>query len=230
MTNEHWFRLSIDCNTHNPLSSWASLWGSRFYIWYPRKWPLLTISWLWRYCGPSNYRFNFLLYWYFFWSRQCGFVFPIYVRKYRKYTIDRWIVVHTVCASAVISPLRQWLDSYAKTRLKMLHTFKHFIHMQHFLLLTNLVIVFVYWVSTSVLYEPRQCSLFWDYIPESKLVFASICAARPVHIQSDQYRSCSTVKQRRATKNSAVALSSRNNMISIHQRSARTNEGKTTLI
>ena len=49
---------------------------------------LLTISRLWRYCGPSNYRFNFILYWYapwvFFWGRQCAFVFPIYVRKYRK--------------------------------------------------------------------------------------------------------------------------------------------------
>ena len=49
---------------------------------------LLTISRLWRYCGPSNYRFNFLLYWYapwvFFLGRQCAFVFPIYVRKYRK--------------------------------------------------------------------------------------------------------------------------------------------------
>ena len=33
--------------------------------------------------------------------------------------------VYTVCASAVISPLRQWLDSYAKTRFKMCHTFKH---------------------------------------------------------------------------------------------------------
>ena len=67
----------------------------------------------------------------------------------------------------------------------------------------------------------------------------------PVHIQSDQYRSCSTVNKVNnvttrdrcsrhstrwgATKNSAVALSSRNN-ISIHQRSTRTNEGKTTLI
>ena len=60
-----------------------------------------------------------------FLGRQCAFVFPIYVRKYRKQTIDRWIVVYTVCASAVISPLRQWLDSYAKTRLKMSHTFKH---------------------------------------------------------------------------------------------------------
>ena len=108
-----------------------------------------------------------------FWGCQCAFVFPIYVRKYRKYTIDRWIVVYTLCASALISPLRQWLDSNAKTRLKMWHTFtgKHFIHMQYFLLLTNLVIVFVHWVSTCVLYEPRQCSLFRDYIPESKLWF-----------------------------------------------------------
>ena len=106
-----------------------------------------------------------------FWGRQCAFVFPIYVRKYQKYTIDRWIVVYTVCASAAISPLKQWLDSYAKTRLKMCHTFKHFIHMQYFLLLTNLAIVFVHWVSTGVLYEPRQWALFWDYIPESKLCF-----------------------------------------------------------
>ena len=72
---------------------------------------------------------------------------------------------------AVISPLRQWLYSYAKTHLKMFHTLKHFIHMQYISLLTNLVIVFVRWVSTGVLYEPRQCSLFWDYIPESKLCF-----------------------------------------------------------
>ena len=106
-----------------------------------------------------------------FWGRQLLSCVPIYVRKYRKYTIDRWIGVYTVCASGVISPLRQWLDSYAKTRLKMRHPFKHFIHMQYFLLPTNLVIVFVHWASTGVLYEPRQCSLFWDYIPESKLCF-----------------------------------------------------------
>ena len=53
----------------------------------------------------------------------------------------------------------------------MWHTFKRFIHMQYFLLPTNLVIVFVHWVGTGVLYEPRQCSLFWDYISESKLCF-----------------------------------------------------------
>ena len=110
---------------------------------------------------------------------------------------------HSVCFRGRISPLRQWLDSYAKSRLKMCHTFKHFIHMQYFLLLINLVIDFVHWVSTGVLYEPQQCSLFLDYIPESKLCFASICAARPVHIQSDQYRSCSTVIQRRAAVGAA---------------------------
>ena len=71
-----------------------------------------------------------------------------------------------------------------------------YIHMQHFLLPTNLVIVvFVHWAISGVLYEPQQCQLFWDYIPEYKLFFASIWAARLVHIESDQYRSCSTVKQ-----------------------------------
>ena len=65
-------------------------------------------------------------------------------------------------------------------------------------------------------------------------------------VDADQYRSCSIVNKVNnvttgdrcsrhssrwgATKNSAVALSSRNNMLFIHQRSTRTNEGKTTLI
>ena len=145
--------------------------------------------------------------------------------------------MYTVCASAVVSPLRQLLDSYAKTRLKMWHTFKHFIYMQYFLLPTNLVIVFVHWVSTVVCCtNPDNVHCFGTIFPNLNFVFASICAARPVHIQSDQYRSCSTDRCSRhssrwgATKNSAVARSSRNNMISIHQRSTRTNEGKTTLI
>ena len=30
-------------------------------------------------------------------GRPCASVFPIYVRKYQKYAIDRWIVVYTVC-------------------------------------------------------------------------------------------------------------------------------------
>ena len=39
----------------------------------------------------------------YFWGRQCAFAFPIYVRKCRKYAIDRWMVVYTVCAFAVRS-------------------------------------------------------------------------------------------------------------------------------
>ena len=127
----------------------------------------------------------------------------------------------------------------------MWHTFKHFIPMQYFLVPTNLVIVFVHWVSTVVCCtNPDNVHCFGTIFPNLNFVFASICAARPVHIQSDQYRSCSTVNNVTtrdrcsrhssrwgATKNSAVALSSRNNMISIHQRSEwRQNEGKTTLI
>ena len=42
-------------------------------------------------------------------------------------------------------------------------------------------------------------------------------------------RCCSIHPDWGATKNSAVALGSRNDMISIHQRSVRTNQGKTTL-
>ena len=163
--------------------------------------------------------------------------------------INNWSMdngVHSVCFP-VISPLRQWLDSYAKTHLKMWHTFKHFIHMQYFLLPTNLVIVFVQSVSTVVCCtNPDNVHCFGTIFLNPNFVFASICAARPVHIQSDQYRSCSTVNKVNnvttrgrcsrhsspwgATKNSAVALSSRNNMIFIHQRSTRTNEGKATLI
>ena len=159
--------------------------------------------------------------------------------------------MYTVCAAAVISPLRQWLDSYAKTRLKMWHTFKHFIHMQYFLLPTNLVIVLVHWVSTGVLYEPRKCSLFLDYIPESKLCFCLNLCRPPCTYSIWPIQKLLNCQQRDdaqgttrgargansrhsswwgATKNSAMALSSRNNMISIHQRSAWTNESKTMLI
>ena len=146
-----------------------------------------------------------------------------------------------MCASVVISPLRQWLDSYAKTRLKMWHTFKHFIHMQYFLLPTNLVIVFVHWVSTVVCCtNPDNVQLFWDYIPESKPCFClNLCrppgaySIRPIQkllnwgvnkVNNVTTRDrCSRHSSRwGATKNSAVALSSRNNMISIHQRSTRT--------
>ena len=78
----------------------------------------------------------------------------------------------------------------------MWHTFKHFIHMQNFLLPTNLVMVFVHWVSTVVCCtNPDNVHCFGTIFPNLNFVFASICAARPVHIQSDQCRSCSTVNK-----------------------------------
>ena len=46
--------------------------------------------------------------------------------------------------------------------------------------------------------NPDNVHCFGTIFPNLNFVFASICAARPVHIQSDQYRSCSTVKQRHA--------------------------------
>ena len=69
------------------------------------------------------------------------FRIPHLCSKLPKNTMDRWIIVYTVCAPAMISPLRQWLDFYAKTRLKMCHTFKHFVHMQYLLLTTPKVLL-----------------------------------------------------------------------------------------
>ena len=60
----------------------------------------------------------------YFWGRQCTFVFPIYVRKYRKYTIDRLIVVYTVCASAVISGCHPLFFS-----IVYLSMIKYFLHL-----------------------------------------------------------------------------------------------------
>ena len=104
--------------------------------------------------------------------------------------------VYTVCASAVISPLRQWLGSYAKTRFKMCHTFKH-------LLICNTFCCRLILLSLSLYIElalvcctnPNNVNCFGTIFPNLNFVFASIWAARPVHIESDQYRSCSTVKQ-----------------------------------
>ena len=43
--------------------------------------------------------------------------------------------------------------------------------------------------------NPNNVNCFGTIFPNLNFVFASISAARPVHIESDQYRSCSTVKQ-----------------------------------
>ena len=46
--------------------------------------------------------------------------------------------------------------------------------------------------------SPDKVHCFGTIFPNLNFVFASIRAARPVHVQIDQCRSCSTVKQRRA--------------------------------
>ena len=48
------------------------------------------------------------------------------------------------------------------------------------------------WLS---IYNPNNVNSFGAIFPNLNVVFASIWAARPVHFESDQYRSCSTVKQ-----------------------------------
>ena len=104
--------------------------------------------------------------------------------------------MYTVCASAVISPLRQWLDSYAKTRLKMCHTFKHLFICYTFCCRLMLLSLSLYIELALVCCtNPNNVNCFGTIFRNLNFVFASIWAARPVHIESDQYRSYSTVKQ-----------------------------------
>ena len=44
--------------------------------------------------------------------------------------------------------------------------------------------------------NPDTVNCFGNIFPNLNFVFVSICAARPVHFQSEQFRSCWTVKQR----------------------------------
>ena len=82
--------------------------------------------------------------------------------------------VYTVCASAVISPLRQWLDSYAKTCFKMCHTFKH-------LLICNTFCCRLILLSLSLYIElalvcctnPNNVNCFGTIFPNLNFVFAS---------------------------------------------------------
>ena len=154
---------------------------------------------------------------------------PIYVRKY---TIDRWIVVYTVCASAVISPIRQWLDSYAKIIWKCVTGSSILFICNTFCCWLILLLSLYVGLALVCCTNPDNVHCFGTIFPNLNFVFASICAAPPVHIQSKQYRSCSSVKQQcvvsvllhswwGATKNSAVTKGSRNDTISIHQRVRR---------
>ena len=53
-----------------------------------------------------------------------------------------------------------------KLAWEMCHTLKHFNHMQ--CLICWLVLLFYMLILLALVWEPRQCSLFRDYIPESK--------------------------------------------------------------
>ena len=92
------------------------------YIWYPRKLLLLTISRLWRYADLRNFRFNFLLYenapWVLFEVGNVLLCSPFMFENIETIPlIDGQRYTHTVCASALMSILKQWLDSYEKNRL-----------------------------------------------------------------------------------------------------------------
>ena len=63
-------------------------------------------------------------------GHHCASVFLIFVRKYRKYTINRWGVVYAVCASTVILHLKQYLGPRNKLAWKLCHTL-HWRHNDH---------------------------------------------------------------------------------------------------
>ena len=151
--------------------------------------------------------------------------------------------MYTAFASAVISPLRQWLDSYAKTRLKMCHTFKHLFICNTFCCRLILLSLSLYIELALVCCtNPDKVNCFGTIFPNLNFVFASIWAAHSVHIESDQYRSFSTVKQGPHSRYSAIHPDWGATKTALwlwvreitwylyNQRSARTNEGKTTLI
>ena len=92
--------------------------------------------------------------------------------------------MYTVCASAVSSPLRQC------------HTFKHLFICNTFCCRLILLSLSLYIELALVCCtNPNNVNCFGTIFPNLNFVFASIWAARPVHIESDQHRSCSIVKQ-----------------------------------
>ena len=92
---------------------------------------------------------------------------------------------------------------YKKHFLQLILTKKNF-HLIKYLLATFFFFLFnLYLLSLSLYIElalvcctnPNNVNCFGTIFPNPNFVFASIWAARPVHIESDHYRSCSTVKQ-----------------------------------
>ena len=137
--------------------------------------------------------------------------------------------VYTVCASAVISPLRQWLVSYAKTRFKMCHTFKHLFICNTFCCRLILLSLSLYTELALVCCtNPNNVNCFGTIFPNLNFVFASNLSRPPgpywirpiqklLNCQTrTRCQSYSIHPDWGATKHSAVALGLRNNIISIH--------------
>ena len=118
--------------------------------------------------------------------------------------------VHSVCfrgdfAIKIVVGFLRWKCSTRSSILFICNTF-----CCRLILLSSLYIELALVCFTN----PDNVYCFGTIFPTLNFVFASICAAHPVHIQSEQYRSCSTVnnvttRSRHssrwgATKNSAV--------------------------
>ena len=88
--------------------------------------------------------------------------------------------VYTVCASAVISPLRRLLDSYAKTRFKMCHTFKHLFLCSTFCCRLILLSLSLYIELALVCCtNPNNVNCFGTIFPNPNFVFASNLSRPP---------------------------------------------------
>ena len=136
-------------------------------------------------------------------------------------------MLYTVCASAVISLLRQWFDSYAKTRLKMCHTFKHLFICNTFCCRLILLSFSLYIKLALVCCKnPDNVYCFGTIFPNLNFVLRqSEPPARsilnPTNTEVAQLSNKDPLSvllhppRLGSNQNSAVALGSRNNMISI---------------
>ena len=149
--------------------------------------------------------------------------------------------MYTVCTSAVISPLRQWFNSYAKTRLKMCHTFKH-------LFIWNTFCCWLILLSLSLYIElALVCCTNPDNVNCFGIIFLNVnfCVnlsrppgpywIRPIqkllNCQTRTRCRCYSIHHDWGATKTALWLWVREiTWYLYNQRSARTNEGKTTLI
>ena len=151
-------------------------------------------------------------------------------------------MVYTVCASAVISPLRQWFDSYAKTRLKMCHTFKHLFICNTFCCRLILLSLSLY-IKLALVFckNPDHVNCFGTIFPNLNFVLRqSEPPARsilnPTNTEVAQLSNKVPLSvllhppRWGATKTALWLWVREITWYLYNQRSARTNEGKTTLI